>query len=358
MMPTMRSVLVAAWVGSTNLGDELVFASLLRKLRARNVDVCAVSTNARATERDHDARAIDHRDPIALVRTLSSVDAVVFGGGGLLQNSTSPFNLPYHLARPVVARLRHRAVAAIGIGVGPLEGAIARTLVRRGLHGVRPITVRDSESQTILDDLGIAATSTADLAFGLDPPRSGEPDRLVACLRPWTGRQHFLPVGAREDGTPDWFVPAAARALDRASAALGAPVHFVALQRNRDHPLHERVAARMQSVVSLATPSVHDVVDEIARGVVVVSMRYHGVVAATLAGRPSVAIGYSPKVAALAGELGSAARLVSWSVDGLGAIDGAVRDVMDHADIATRAREQLRARERGNDVALDELLTR
>src|SRR5213594_2982087 len=128
MMRTMRSVLVAGWVGSTNLGDELVFSSLVRKLRARGIDVVAVSLATDATVRDHDVHAVGHLDAIALTRTLSRVDAVIVGGGGLLQDSTSPFNLPYHLARPVVARLRGRPVGAIGIGAGPLDGAVARWL--------------------------------------------------------------------------------------------------------------------------------------------------------------------------------------------------------------------------------------
>src|SRR5438270_11888086 len=124
MMRTMRSVLVTAWVGSTNVGDELVFASLARKLRARSIDVVAVSLDLDATVRDHEVRAAGHLDLIALARMLSSVDAVIVGGGGLLQNSTSPFNLPYHLARPVVARLRTRPVAAIGIGAGPIDARV------------------------------------------------------------------------------------------------------------------------------------------------------------------------------------------------------------------------------------------
>src|SRR5437763_7457099 len=332
MMPGMRSVLVSAWVGSTTIGDELVFASLVRKLRARDISVTAVSVDVDTTGRDHDVRAVGHRDVRAQIGALSSVDAVVLCGGGLLQYTTSPFNLPYHLARPVVARRRHRRGAAIGIGAGPLDRRVARWLVRRGLRGVRPITVRDDHSRGLLHNLGLEARTTADLAFGLDPDPGREADALVACLRPWSGARHLLPAGLRGTSTPDWLVDEAATALDGAATALGLPVHFVALQRDRDHRLHEAIAGRMKSTVTFATPTIHDVVSEISRGVVVVSMRYHGVVSATLAGRPSVGIGYSPKVDALAGELGAASRLVPWSRHGIASIAGAVRDVAPHGD--------------------------
>src|SRR5260221_13266838 len=108
MMRRMRSVLVSAWIGSTNIGDELVFSSLVHKLRSREIEVIAASVDADATVRDHGVRAVGHLDAIALARTLSSVDSMIIGGGGLLQNSTSPFNVPYHLARPAVAHLRSR----------------------------------------------------------------------------------------------------------------------------------------------------------------------------------------------------------------------------------------------------------
>ena len=80
-------------------------------------------------------------------------------------------------------------------------------------------------------------------------------------------------------------------------------------------------------------------------------------VGATLAGRPSVGIGYSPKVDALARDLGAASRVVPWSRHGIASIADAVRDVAPHGDDALEGRELLRARERGSDDAIDELLS-
>src|SRR5205807_790088 len=83
----------------------------------------------------------------------------------------------------------------------------------------------------------------------LQPPVERDPDCLVACLRPWSAAHHFLPVGSRRPETPAWFAAEAARALDAASGALDLPVHFVALQRDRDPPLHEEVARQMRATV-------------------------------------------------------------------------------------------------------------
>jgi len=282
---------------------------------------------------------------------------VIFGGGGLLQNRTSAFNLPYHLALPVVTRRRQRPLAAIGVGAGPIDGGVARWLVRHALVGVHPFTVRDEPSRQLLERLGVRARTTADLAFGLNPPSRVETDRVVVCLRPWSGERHLLPVSARRSATDEWLAPTAAAALDEIADRLGLPVHFVALQRDRDHALHEQVAGRMRATVSFAQPGVHDVLDEVGRGAIVISARYHGVVAATLAGRPSVAIGYDPKVEALAGDLEPVVRLVSWSRKGVASLPDAAVAVVMHADAVEEGRERLRARERGNDDAIDALLS-
>jgi polysaccharide pyruvyl transferase CsaB len=358
MMRRVRNVLVLAWVGSTNLGDELVFASLSRKLRARSVHVTVVSRHPAVTQRDHGVDAIGTRDMGALSRSVTSADAVVFGGGGLVQNRTSAFNLPYHLMRPVLSQVRQRPLAGIGLGVGPLRGVIADRLVRAGLRRAHPITVRDEASSRQLQRLGIDAVTTADLAFGLEPPTGTTADRVVVCLRPWSERRHRLPVRVQRPTTADSYVDEAAAALDGIACSAGLPVHFVALQGDRDHPLHEQVADRMRATVSFATPTVHDVLDELARGALVVSMRYHGVVGAALAGRPSVAIGYDPKVEAVANDLGDAVRLVPWSAAGFASLPDAARAVITRMDAAIVGRERMRERDRGNDTAIDELLTR
>ncbi|HEV3227695.1 MAG TPA: polysaccharide pyruvyl transferase family protein, partial [Acidimicrobiales bacterium] len=279
---------------------------------------------------------------------------------GLLQDETSPFNLPYHLARPLYRRIAGDGiVAAIGLGAGPLTTRSGRWLVRKALRRAAVVTVRDEPSRQLLESVGVRARTTADLAFGLPIPDAAAADRLVVCLRPWSDRRRRMPVGSRlQQELPAWFLPAMARALDATATASGLPVHFVALQADRDHEVHEQVAAAMHSPTTLVRPTLNAVLDEVGTGAVVVSMRYHGVVAATLAGRPSVAIGYSPKVDALALELGAGGALVPWSETGVAAIADSVRAVAPRVDAVLEGRARLQARERGNDDALDELLTR
>jgi polysaccharide pyruvyl transferase CsaB len=353
-------VLVAGWIGSTNLGDELVFAGLCRLLDDRGVQVAAISTDPDATRAAHGVGAVSHTDLVGLDRAVRQADAVVLGGGGLLQDDTSPFNLPYHLSRVGLARLRRTPYAGIGLGAGGLSTRLGRAQVRRALRGAVAVSVRDEPSRGLLADIGVPDIRvTADLAFALDPVEAATrppDDRLVVCLRPWGGSGTRLPAALRGDATPDAHVGALATALDRAAAETGLAVRFVALQHDRDDAFHRRVAERMTATCTFATPSLDGLLEEVAQASAVVSMRYHGGIASVLASRPVVLVGYASKVDALAVEVGRGARLLGWDPAELAAIPEALGEVHGQQAAVLDARERLRERQRGNGEVLDHLL--
>jgi polysaccharide pyruvyl transferase CsaB len=353
-------VLVAGWIGSTNLGDELVFAGLRRLLHDRGVDVAAISTDPSATRSLHGVGAVDHTDVAGLVRAVGQADAVVLGGGGLLQDDTSPFNLPYHLSRVGLARLRGTPYAGIGLGAGGLSTRVGRAQVRRALGGAVAVSVRDEPSRQLLADIGVPDVRVAaDLAFALEPAAAADrppEDQLVVCLRPWSGAGTRLPAAMRGDATPDAHVEALATALDAAATRSGLAIRFAALQHDRDDAFHRRVAERMSAACTFAAPSLDGLLHEIARARAVVSMRYHGGIAGVLAGRPVVLIGYAPKVDALAAEIGPGARRLGWDPDELATIPTALDEVQGKDAAVLDARQRLRDRQRGNGEILDRLL--
>lgn len=354
-------VLVASWLGSTNLGDELLFRALLADLTRLGATVIAISTDPGATERRHGVTAVRDRDLVGIRSVAATADLLVFGGGGLLQDQTSAVNLPYHLSRIALARSVRTPVVGVGLGVGPLDAAMSRALVRaaflpRGGEPI-PVTVRDEESQALLDEVGVRSSLAADLAFGLPPaPEVEVRDALAVCLRPWasTGR---LPVGRSwEKGLDPEHAAAMAHQLDLVVERADVDVDFVAFQPDRDGVAHHLVADRMRHTnrVSFSLPVVEDVVDHLAGARAVLSMRYHGGVAATLGGRPSLLIGYSPKVASLARELGEGGELAG-DVDTLADRAVALLVEHDHRSAAVRATaERLRAR---HQATLDLLAT-
>ena len=350
-------VVVSAWAGSTNLGDELVLSALLHKLGARGVDAHVLSIDPVGTTTVHGAPA-STAARLALGGLGRGARAVVLGGGGLLQDETSPFNLPFHLGRSW-AGAAGRPMAGVGLGAGPVSGRLGRSLVRRMMSRTVGTSVRDQGSLDLLGGLGVEAVLAADLAISLPNPRVEVDPRIGVSLRPWVGVQHVLPVALRRSAaaaTPAWFLTGMAAALDRVASRTGLGVHFVAMQADRDDAVHHQVAARMRAGATFATPDLEGVVGEVASCEVVVAMRYHAGVAAVLGGRPAVLVGYSPKVPALAGEVPRGLVGTSWDSGALEGLPAAVDAVLGRGEVVVEGRERLRVREAGNDRVIDRLL--
>jgi polysaccharide pyruvyl transferase CsaB len=352
-------VLVAGWVGSTNLGDELVLAGLRGILDRLGVAVHVLSRDPAHSRDHHGVPATRDTDLSGSWRVLRSADAVAFGGGGLVHDVTSPFNLPYHLSRVWAAEATRTPWAGVGLGVGPLGTRLGRRLAR-SLRRAVAVSVRDPDSAALLERIGVpGAVTAADLALHLPRPRVEVEDVVTVSLRPWSGGGGgLLPVAQRppEQQTPAWFLAHAARALDAVADASGLTIRFVALQTDRDHAVHLQVADRMRHDPQLVVPTLDSVVGEIGRGRAVVAMRYHAAIAATLAGRPVVGIGYTPKVDALAADLGAGARLLRWEPDDLGRLPDAIAAVLGRDADVDAGHAALVARGAGNLAVVERLL--
>lgn len=335
---------VAGWTGSSNLGDELVFAALARLLGELGAQVTAVSVDPGRTRADHGVEAVAAR-PDLLWAQAGRTDLGVFGGGGLVQDESSLLNLPYHLARPALWSARGVDWVGIGLGAGPLHSPASRALAGRVLRGARAVTVRDADSARVLGPLLATPPQVgSDLAFTLPTTPPEVDDVTVVALRGWTGRRRLPARTARLRATPTAFDAALAVALDRLAHDTGRPTRFVALDGADDDAVHARVAALMATATQRRVPGLADVVAEVGRGQAVVAMRYHALVAAVLTTRPAVALTYSAKVASLAAELGRAGASLGLDPSGLAALSAAVADATAAAHLLPTARADLVAR--------------
>jgi len=347
-------VTVAGWVGSTNLGDELLFRLLRDLLADRGVTVGAPSVDPAGTTAVHDVEAFGHLAPSALRRSLVASDAFVFGPGGLLQDETGIWNLPYHLRRLGSVRRAGIPWAGIGLGADGLITDRGRSRVRRALVGHTAIAVRDEPSVEALRALGVdRVVRAADLAFLAEPPTVSRDGVLGVCLRtPQSGR---LRPGALDAGRiwSDERAAALAVALDETCRATGLTTRFVALNAPADGVVHRQVADRMTTPAEVVEPDLDGVAGALARVDAVVTMRYHGAVLAALGGAAVVAFPHSPKLRSLAADLGPGATVHDGEADSLAA---AVSNVLTGRSYLADAVDRLRTLAGRNVEVLDGLL--
>ncbi len=351
---------VGGWIGSKNAGDELVHAGLRKLLAERGVDVCAITVDPAGTAARHGGATVSRTRAAAGMWAGRAQGSLVLGGGGLLQDETSVWNLPYHLAPVAAARRRGLHVAGIGLGAGPITSAIGRRMVGAALSGI-DLTVRDDSSADVLAGLGLPRPQVgADLALELPDPQLGAvEDVLAVALRPWSGRRHVLPVSWSRRSLEPEHVARLVQLVDAVAARLGLGVRFVAFDTEKDDPLHRAVAERLKAeVTEVLAPDPFGALAAVAGSRAVVAMRYHAGIAALLGRRPAVLLGYSPKVNSLAADVGAGFGSVPWSVADPAAVGAAATRAVGQAGegVLDAALARLRTRGRANSLALDRLL--
>ena len=335
----MARVLISGYVGAGNLGDEAILAGLTPALRAAGFTPSALSARPRATRALHGLPA-RHR-LVGLPAALAGADALVSGGGGLLQDRTSGRSLRYYLGVVRLARAFGVRVVVFGQSVGPLSPA-GRTAVARALAGV-PILVRDAPSRALLAELGLDAALGADPALLLAataPPTDGGRD----------GRTAEGSAGGRDgdgDGAhrPTLLIPradvpgveGALTTLARRARAAGDRVVVAALEAGADDAAARRIAAAADAeVASWADP--WTAARDVAAAARVVSVRLHGLILAARAGVPHVGVGYDPKVAGFADASGG--RVVALGEDLEGRLLAAWEALAADPDAARGAAER------------------
>lgn len=300
----MTRVLISGFVGAGNLGDEAILAGLAPALRAAGFAPAALSAAPRATAALHDLPA-RHR-LVGVPAALAASDALVSGGGGLLQDRTSGRSLRYYLGVLRLARRLGKRVVVFGQSVGPLSPA-GRRAVAQALAGV-PILVRDAPSHALLAELGLEAATGADPALRLAPATGGTPGEMGGGGA--ADRPTLLIPRADVPGAEAAFV-----GLARRVRADGERVVVAALEAGAD-------AAAARRIATAADAEIHTWRDpwtaarDVAAARRVASVRLHGLILAAGAGVPHVGVGYDPKVAGFAAASGGAVVALGAGLEG------------------------------------------
>ncbi|MBA2667260.1 MAG: polysaccharide pyruvyl transferase CsaB [Trueperaceae bacterium] len=277
---------VSGYYGAGNLGDEALLSGMLAALRDEGVDhVRVLSANPAATRRLHGVRSV-HRGA-GLPWALWRAEALVSGGGGLLQDVTSTRSLRYYLGVIDLARRFGRRVVVFGQSLGPLSET-GRLAVRASLGGL-PIGLRDGPSLRLARELGLSARHVGDTALLLTASAADRRDAVV--LVPRSGYPRATTLLAD---------------LGRRARDEGIAVEAAAFGGREDRLEVERLRAAVPDLRLLAAEEPGAMVTALAGARLVVSARLHGLVLAAAGGTPHAALSYDPKVEGFATETGAA----------------------------------------------------
>ena len=294
----LNHVLLCGYYGEHNLGDDALLAVLLGQLPPGQVPVVTAHDQAQVEAR-FGVATCPRRNLRAVLAALGGCDALVLGGGSLLQDATSFNSLLYYAALIGAARLQGKPVLLWGQGLGPLRRRRSQALGRMVLPWASGISWRDSGSAALAARWGVHAPIGTDPVWGLPPqPWTGAGGPIILCWR----QSPLLDQGRWQ---------ALLSALDQLAEQAGRPVHWLPFHRDQDRGLLEeldrrgwlpaRLASR-SSLVEVSSPEAAQV--RFAGAALVIAMRLHGLILAALAGAPCAALSYDPKVRAAAEAIG------------------------------------------------------
>lgn len=306
----MGNLLLAGYYGFGNLGDEAILASTISCLRAKepDVDIRVLSKAPEETSRTYRVLAYDRMKPLHVISAIKDADLVVFGGGSLLQDSTSFRSLMYYVTLLFTVQAMGKPLAVYANGVGPVRSRTGRLLIQKALSSAKMITVRDQESQELLREIGLSneVKLTADPAFLLSPSPSGAVDEIL--------KQHGISpgdrlvwLGLRPDAAPESFYRSVAQGVALLRSLGFEPCQMI--MQDRDAPmvgmLNEMLAERGQPPVqAISGLSPQNALGVLARGNLCVAMRLHTLILSAQARVPFLGVEIDPKIGAFCRSLG------------------------------------------------------
>lgn len=294
------------YYGFGNAGDEAVLAAevaALREALGEDTEFVVVSGDVSHTRRIHDLDGVSRTDFRGIVEELRSADALVAGGGSLLQDVTSARPVAYYGGLMLLARRFGKPVFCYAQGLGPIRRRTNRMLAGRALRAASYVSLRDLDSVRLAESMKVSDLDVVpDPVLGLDlstdgsgpaPAGSGpgEPaSALAVALRPWDGQQEWL--------------ESVVSVLSELAGQV--ELRFVPFHEGQDLEMARELAERVGSGSWVVQPDggYRAALSAIAGCRAVLGMRLHALIAAAAAGRPFVALSYDPKVTAFAGGIG------------------------------------------------------
>ncbi|MBU6229350.1 MAG: polysaccharide pyruvyl transferase CsaB [Cyanobacteria bacterium REEB459] len=286
----MKAVL-CGYYGMGNGGDEALLATLLQMLPP-TVEPLVLSGNPEETSQRYGVTALARKHPGSIMAALRQADVLIWGGGSLLQDTTSLQNPLYYTGLMILAQWLGLKTIAWGQGIGPLRHRLSRALGCYALNRCQAVSVRDSRSLAWLTRWGVTALQAADPVWALTPALA--PDladlpnpRVAVALRPhpWLTRPRL-----------EQLTQALASFQDLTQAA----ILLVPFQPSQDLAIAEQIQTYLtgpSQICSLADPRQ---LKGLFQGVrMTIGMRFHALIMAAATGGRSFALSYDPKVLAL-----------------------------------------------------------
>ncbi len=293
-------VVVSGYYGFGNSGDDMILQSIIAGLRRvdKDIKITALTNDPQRMSSLYEVRCVNRFRPLSTFFAIRNSKLLIFGGGTLLQDTTSTKSLHYYTN---VMRLAHWGKTKLYVyanGIGPLRKSHNRKIVKDVLQHAAVISVREPDSRNELIQLGVAKERiriTADPVFLLsDEAFPFRPGLL-------TGSKGYFGISLRESHLSDAAGRLFEEEIVKAICAIRekyklTPV-LLPMQPRKDDNICRRIMVQLGDDAVFASPlSTNEMVSLIGRLQLVIGMRLHSLIFAAKASVPMIGLAYDPKI--------------------------------------------------------------
>jgi polysaccharide pyruvyl transferase CsaB len=288
-------VVLGGYYGKGNGGDEALLAATLQML-PENVKPIVLSGNPAQTRQLYGVASCDRFNGIQVLQALRQSQALILGGGSILQDASSIRNPIYYGGLLGLAQGMGLKTIALAQGIGPLRHPLSRWIAKQSLSKCTAVSVRDEGSAELLSQWQISALIAPDLAWGLEAsPVKGLWDlpapRVAVNLR------------AHSQLTPN-RVAALTKAIIDFQKATQTCILLVPFQAARDLALAEAIQPQLPGTSQITSLEDPRLLKGLFQGVeMAIGMRYHSLIMALAHECLVFALSYDPKVSQLMSQL-------------------------------------------------------
>lgn len=307
MVETKRTIVISGYYGFGNSGDEAVLQAIVNALRIQSeqfdqkLRIIVLSANPEHTRKQYGVEAVQRMSISQIWKALRQADALISGGGSLLQDATSWRTIPYYLSVIKMAQIQSVPVFIYAQGIGPVHSPRYSRWISAIFKKTAGISVRDPQSAAFLKKIGISEQriiQVPDPVMGLfsersatRPPRAGTFETVGVAVRKWHSTYREL----REIG----------KALALISSEREIQVKMLPFHQPEDEAASAIVLEAMKEFgasnvpIEWVTGAGDDplkMMDEVQLCDVLIGMRLHALIYSATRFVPSVAISYDPKI--------------------------------------------------------------
>lgn len=288
-------VVLCGYYGKGNGGDEALLATLLQML-PKHVTPIILSGNPTQTQERYQVEACDRMAFSPVWKTLQQSDAFIWGGGSIMQDSTSAISPFYYGGLMTLAQKLGLKTMAWAQGIGPLKSPLTRWLTKQTFAGCTGVSVRDRGSASLLTDWQIPHLQAPDPVWALEAGNTPGLWDLPAPRVAVTLRSH-------PQLTPNRLANLT-RALADFQRATDTCILLVPFQLSQDLAIAQAIQPQLPGANQILYLEDPKSLKGVFRGVeMAIGMRFHSLIMAAAEGCRCFAISYDPKVDRLMAEL-------------------------------------------------------